>query len=274
MGPLVDMDALGVPGMIETDYKQQLSLLQQQLALAQRDIQALGRRVLIIFEGRDAAGKGGMIKRIAEPLNPRGARIVALPKPSDVETGQWYFQRYLQHLPAAGEIVLFDRSWYNRACVEPVMGFCSSDQYRHFIQTVPALEKLLVEDGIQIIKFWITISAEEQERRLRARSENPAKRWKLSPVDIEARSRWSVYSDHIERMFDHTDRNWAPWHVVGSDDKKLARLSCMDFLLHILGPSLAAPDAKLPTLPTVQGGLPLDCERERMIPLFNGAQAR
>lgn len=215
-------------------YEKALKELHVQLTLMQNDIRARGSRVLIIFEGRDAAGKGGTIKRITAPLHPRAARVVALPKPTEREQSQWYFQRYIQHLPAAGELVLFDRSWYNRAGVEPVMGFCSEEQHQDFLAAVPAFEKLLVEDGIQVIKYWFSVSAEEQERRLQDRAGDPTKRWKISPIDLRAREKWADYSRAKDLMFEHTHTEWAPWYVVDSDVKKRARLNCISHLLSLI----------------------------------------
>ena len=183
---------------------------------------------------RDAAGKGGAIKRITEYLNPRVARIVALPAPTERERGQWYFQRYVQHLPAAGEIVLFDRSWYNRAGVEHVLGFCTPDEYRRFLHQCPIFERLLVEDGILLLKYWFSVSDEEQERRFRSRLEDPMRRWKLSPMDLESRARWVDFSRAKDEMFVHTDIPEAPWYVVEGDDKRRARLNCIAHLLSVI----------------------------------------
>ena len=190
-----------------------------------------GLRVICLFEGRDAAGKGGVIKRIAEPLNPRGCRIVALGTPTEREKTQWYFQRYVQHLPGAGEIVLFDRSWYNRAGVERVMGFCTKEQYREFLRSCPEFERMLVRSGIILLKYWFSVSDSEQERRFRDRARVPSKRWKLSPMDLESRSRWVEYSKAKDAMFDHCDIRQAPWYVVPADDKKRARLNCISHVL-------------------------------------------
>ena len=200
-----------------------------------REAQGVGahhrRRVVILFEGRDAAGKGGAIKRITEYLNPRVARIVALPAPTEREQGQWYFQRYIAHLPAAGELVLFDRSWYNRAGVEHVLGFCTPEEYRRFLHQCPIFERLLVEDGIILVKYWFSVSDEEQERRFRSRIDDPMRRWKLSPIDLESRARWVDFSRAKDEMFVHTDIPEAPWYVVEGDDKRRARLNCIAHLL-------------------------------------------
>jgi polyphosphate kinase 2 len=190
-----------------------------------------GKRVLLIFEGRDAAGKGGVIKVLTEHLSPRIARVVALPAPTEREQTQWYFQRYVAHLPAAGEIVLFDRSWYNRAGVERVMGFCTPDEHRRFLRQAPIFERMLIEDGIILIKYWFSVSDEEQQRRFQARIDNPLKRWKLSPMDLESMRRWVDYSRAKDEMFVHTYLPEAPWHVVESDIKKNARIDCIGHLL-------------------------------------------
>lgn len=213
------------------DYERALKDLHVRLIRMQNDIAQSGARVLVIFEGRDAAGKGGTIKRITQPLNPRRARVVALSKPTEREQSQWYFQRYIPHLPAAGEMVLFDRSWYNRAGVEPVMGFCTPQQHEDFLNAVPAFEKLLVDDGIRVIKYWFSVSAAEQEQRLQDRAADPTKRWKISSIDLRAREKWSDYSRCKDSMFERTHTDWAPWHVVDSDNKKRARLNCISHLL-------------------------------------------
>jgi len=190
-----------------------------------------GLKLVIIFEGRDAAGKGGVIKRITESLNPRYARVAALPSPTEREKTQWYFQRYVAHLPAAGEMVLFDRSWYNRAGVERVMGFCTDEEYSEFMRSCPEFERMLVRSGIILIKYWFSVSDEEQERRFQARIETPTKRWKLSPMDLQSRSRWVEYSRAKDEMFKYTDIKQSPWYVVPSDDKRRAHLNCISHLL-------------------------------------------
>ncbi|MBD3167396.1 polyphosphate kinase 2 [bacterium] len=212
-------------------YEKELERLHIELVKLQYWIKEHGKRVVILFEGRDAAGKGGTIKRIVEPLNPRGARVVALDKPSDRERTQWYFQRYIAHLPAAGEIVLFDRSWYNRAGVERVMGFCSDDEYREFLRSCPQFERMIVRSGIKLLKYWFSVSDEEQERRFQARLEDPTKRWKLSPMDLESRARWVEYSKAKDEMFFYTDIEEARWYDVPSDDKKRARLNTIRHVL-------------------------------------------
>jgi polyphosphate kinase 2 len=220
------------PRLSKKVYKKELSRLQIELRRLQRWIVDQDLRVVVLFEGRDAAGKGGTIKRVMKPLNPRYCRVVALDKPTEREQTQWYFQRYVPHLPAAGEMVLFDRSWYNRAGVERVMGFCTDEQYHEFLRSCPLFERLLVYSGIILIKYWFSVSAREQERRFQARIDSPTKRWKLSAIDLEARSRWEEYSQAKDQMFTYTDTEQAPWYVVKSDDKRRARLNCIHHLLH------------------------------------------
>ena len=215
-------------------YEAELEKLQIELVKMKEWVQHNNKKVVIIFEGRDAAGKGGVIKRVAEKLNPRVCRIVALGKPTERERTQWYFQRYVEELPAGGEIVLFDRSWYNRAGVERVMGFCSDDQYREFARSCPEFERMLVRSGISLIKYWFSVSSEEQERRFQDRMRDPTKRWKLSPMDLEARHRWVEYSQAKDAMFAFSDIKQAPWHVVNSDDKRRARLNCIAHLLSMI----------------------------------------
>ncbi|MBC7823316.1 MAG: polyphosphate kinase 2 [Candidatus Parcubacteria bacterium] len=213
------------------DYEKELARLQVELVKMQYWAKHTGTRIVISFEGRDAAGKGGTIKRITEPLNPRGCRVVALGTPSDREKTEWYFQRYVPHLPAAGEIVCFDRSWYNRAGVEHVMGFCTDEQYREFMQTCPEFERMLVRSGIILLKYWFSVSDEEQERRFQSRTIDPARRWKLSPMDLESRDRWVEYSQAKDTMFAYTNIPEAPWFTVEADDKKRARLNCIHHFL-------------------------------------------
>jgi polyphosphate kinase 2 len=213
------------------EYEKELARLQVELVKMQYWAKHTGTRIVILFEGRDAAGKGGTIKRITEPLNPRGCRVVALGTPSDREKTEWYFQRYVPHLPAAGEIVCFDRSWYNRAGVEHVMGFCTDEQYREFMQTCPEFERMLVRSGIILLKYWFSVSDEEQERRFQSRTIDPARRWKLSPMDLESRDRWVEYSQAKDTMFAYTNIPEAPWFTVEADDKKRARLNCIHHFL-------------------------------------------
>lgn len=212
-------------------YEKELKKLQIELVKMQYWIKHTGYRVVILFEGRDAAGKGGTIKRIIELLNPRGCRVVALGTPSDIEKTQWYFQRYVAHLPSAGEIVLFDRSWYNRAGVERVMGFCTDEQYQEFMQSCPEFERMLVRSGIVLLKYWFSVSDEEQEKRFQARTKDPVRRWKLSPMDLESRNRWVDYSRAKDEMFTHTNIPEAPWFTIEADDKKRARLNCIHHIL-------------------------------------------
>lgn len=239
-------------GKISTEYyESELAKLQAELVKLQYWIKAKGLRVVIIFEGRDAAGKGGMIKRLTEPLNPRGCRIVALEKPSDVERSQWYFQRYVAHLPAAGEIVIFDRSWYNRAGVEYVMGFCTEDEYLEFLRSCPEFEKMLIRSGIILLKYWFSVSDEEQEKRFRDRATDPTKRWKLSPMDLESYNKWVEFSKAKDEMFKYTDTKQSPWYDINADDKKKARLNCIAHILKmipyedVLPPPMVLPPRKI-----------------------------
>ena len=217
--------------MPKKEYEAELKRLQVELVKLQYWVKHKGLRVVLIFEGRDAAGKGGTIKRTTEGLNPRGCRVVALGTPSDRERTQWYFQRYVAHLPSAGEIVIFDRSWYNRAGVEHVMGFCTDDEYNEFMRACPEFERMLVRSGIILLKYWFSVSDEEQERRFRARLKDPMKRWKLSPMDLESRDRWVEYSKAKDRMLLHTNIPEAPWFTVEADDKERSRLNCMRHIL-------------------------------------------
>jgi polyphosphate kinase len=212
-------------------YIGELARLQFELIKLQEWVRINGLRVVAVFEGRDAAGKGGVIKRIAGCLNPRICRVVALGTPTERERGQWYFQRYVAQLPARGEIVLFDRSWYNRAGVEHVMGFCTEEEYREFLRSCPLFEEMLIRSGIVLIKYWFSVSDEIQERRFQQRMRNPIKRWKLSPMDLESRKRWVEYSMAKDEMFAHTDRKKTPWYVIDADSKKRARLNCIRHLL-------------------------------------------
>jgi len=225
-------------------YEEKLAKLHLELVKMQYWIKATGKKVVILFEGRDAAGKGGAIKCVTEPLNPRGCRIVALGTPSDHQKTQWYFQRYVAHLPAAGEIVLFDRSWYNRAGVEFVMGFCTQEEYTEFLRSCPEFERMLVRSGIVLLKYWFSVSDEEQERRFHERAGDPARRWKLSPMDLQSREKWMEYSKAKDELFRHTDIKQAPWWTVEADDKRRARLNC---IAHILS-SVPYQDATPPPL--------------------------
>jgi polyphosphate kinase 2 len=215
-------------------YAKELVCLQVEMVKLQEWVRTRGLKVVVIFEGRDAAGKGGVIKRITESLNPRVCRVVALPAPTEREKTQWYFQRYAAHLPAAGEIVLFDRSWYNRAGVERVMGFCTDAEYAEFLRSVPEFERMLVRSGIILVKYWFSVSNREQERRFQERLADPTKRWKLSPMDLESRARWVEYSKAKDEMFSFTDIKQAPWYVVNADNKLCARLNCIRHLLSMV----------------------------------------
>ncbi len=216
------------------EYEKELRKLQIELLKFQNHVKDKGLKILMIFEGRDAAGKGGTIKRITDHLNPRGARVVALEKPSDKESSQWYFQRYVTHLPASGEIVMFDRSWYNRAMVEPVMGFCTERQHHKFLKDVPEFEKMIVDEGIQIFKFYFSVSKKEQARRFKARESDPLKQYKLSPVDKESQRLWDEYSLAKFMMLSATHINVAPWTIIKSDDKRKARLNCIKHILNFV----------------------------------------
>jgi polyphosphate kinase len=235
-------------------YEQELFRLQAELVNLQEWVRTSGARLVVVFEGRDAAGKGGAIKRATEFLNPRTARIAALPAPTERERSQWYFQRYIQHLPAAGEIVLFDRSWYNRAGVERVMGFCTETEYRRFLHQCPIFERMLVEDGILLRKYWFSVSDEEQERRFHARLDDPMRRWKLSEMDLESISRWEEYSRAKDEMFVHTDIPEAAWYVVESDDKRRARINMIAHLLSTVPYSeVPEPALRVPHRPASKG---------------------
>jgi polyphosphate kinase 2 len=233
----------------DVDYEKELRRLQVELVKFQQWVRHKGVRVVVIFEGRDAAGKGGTIKRITESLNPRICRVVALTAPTEREKTQWYFQRYVAHLPAAGEIVLFDRSWYNRAGVERVMGFCTEAEYLEFLHSCPQFERMLVRSGIHLIKYWFSVSDEEQERRFQERLKDVTKRWKLSPMDLESRRRWVDYSQAKDEMFAHTDMKQVPWYVVNADSKKGARLNVIGHLLSMIPYEDLTPEPiKLPAL--------------------------
>jgi len=228
-------------------YEEELANLQLELVKLQDWIKASGTRIVVVFEGRDAAGKGGVIKRITEPLNPRVCRVVALGTPTDREKTQWYFQRYVSQLPAAGEMVLFDRSWYNRAGVEWVMGFCTEEEYREFLRSAPEFEQMLIRSGITLIKYWFSVSDEEQDRRFKDRLEDRTKRWKISPMDLESRKHWFDYSKAKDVLFHHTDIPESPWWVVDADVKKRARLNCIHHLLSMLPyKDVEPPDLTLP----------------------------
>lgn len=228
-------------------YEKELSRLQVELVKLQEWIKEKGLKVVVVFEGRDAAGKGGVIKRITQSLNPRICRVVALGTPTEREKSQWYFQRYVPHLPAAGEMVLFDRSWYNRAGVEKVMGFCTIEEHKEFLRSCPEYERMLVRSGIKLVKYYFSVSDDEQEKRFQARIHDRSKRWKLSPMDLESRSKWVEYSKAKDEMFAYTDIKQAPWYVVNADNKKKARLNCISHLLDQIGYKDLTPEPiKLP----------------------------
>ncbi len=248
-------------------YERELARLQIELVKLQEWVKNKGLKVVVIFEGRDAAGKGGTIKRITEPLNPRVCSVVALPAPTERQKTQWYFQRYAAHLPAAGEMVLFDRSWYNRAGVERVMGFCSDEEYHEFMRACPEFERMLVRSGIKLIKYWFSVSDEEQERRFQSRLTEPTKRWKLSPMDLESRNRWVEYSKAKDYNFAHTDIKQAPWYVVNADIKKHARLNCISHLLSLFDyEDLTPAPIALPDRPPQAGYVRPPMEDQTFVP--------
>ena len=248
-------------------YERELERLQTELVTMQRWLTESGTRVLVIFEGRDAAGKGGAIKRVMEYLNPRSARVVALQKPSEREQGQWYFQRYLERLPTAGEIVLMDRSWYNRAGVERVMGYCTDEEYERFLQQVPVVEQLLVDDGIILIKYWFSVSDKEQQRRFKSRLKDPMRRWKLSETDLQSIIRWEDYSRAKDAMFDATDTEHAPWWTVDSDDKRAARLNVINHLLQELPWETSEPEpVTIPERPAAEHETRPPVDSQRFVP--------
>jgi len=263
-----DKDQADVPVKLSRQaYERELYRLQGELVKMQSWMQATSARMVVIFEGRDAAGKGGTIKRVAEFLNPRTAPIVALPAPTERERGQWYFQRYTDHLPTAGELVLFDRSWYNRAGVEHVMGFCTQQEYMRFLHQCPIFERLLVEDGILLRKYWFSVSDEEQQRRFRDRLSDPMRRWKLSPMDLESITHWEDYSRAKDEMFLHTDIPEAPWHVLESDDKRSARINMIAHLLSSVPyRNVKPPSLKLPPRPASRGYVRTPREMQAYVP--------
>ena len=248
-------------------YEEELLRLQEELVKLQYWVKEKGLRVIIIFEGRDAAGKGGVIKRITESTNPRVVRIVALGIPSDREKTQWYFQRWVAHLPAAGEIVLFDRSWYTRAITEHVMGFCTENQYEEFMRSCPQFERMLVRSGIILLKYWFSVSDDEQERRFQQRAQDPRRRWKLSPMDLKSRDMWEAYSKAKDRMFDYTDIKQSPWYVVNADDKKRARLNCINHILETIPYEDILPEPlKLPSRQPGTGYIRPPIEEQTFVP--------
>jgi polyphosphate kinase len=256
-------------------YRRELLRLQAELVKTQEWVKAEGVRLVVVFEGRDGAGKGSTIKRVSEYLNPRVARIAALPKPGERHRTQWYFQRYIEHLPAAGEIVLFDRSWYNRAGVERVMGFCTKEEYGRFLHQCPIFERLLVEDGILLRKYWFSVSDAEQERRFRSRLDDPMRRWKLSPMDLESMTRWEDYSRAKDEMFVHTDIPEAPWYVVDSADKRRARLNMIHHLLGTIDYHDVQPaPLELPHRPKPTGYVRAPRESQTFVPDYAAALVR
>jgi polyphosphate kinase 2 len=271
---------IGIPARLEADvkrapgkklkrsfYEAELVRLQEELVKLQYWIKEAGLKVVVLFEGRDAAGKGGVIKRITERTNPRIVRVVALGTPSDREKTQWYFQRYVPHLPAEGEMVLFDRSWYNRAGVERVMGFCTEDEYREFLRSTPEFERMLVRSGVILLKYWFSVNDEEQERRFHKRMQDPRRRWKLSPMDLESRNKWLEYSKAKDIMFSHTDIKQAPWYVVDADDKRRARLNCITHVLsQIPFQDITPSPVKLPPRPPETGYVRPPMEDQTFVP--------
>ncbi|GAA2343696.1 polyphosphate kinase 2 [Streptomyces caniferus] len=247
-------DGNGPRKLARPRYERELYRLQTELVKLQEWVRTEGARIVVVFEGRDAAGKGSTIKRVTQYLNPRVARIVALPRPTERERTQWYFQRYTEHLPAAGEMVLFDRSWYNRAGVERVMGFCTPAEHQRFLRQCPVFERMLVEDGILLRKYWFSVSDETQEQRFRRRLQDPTRRWKLSPMDLESLTRWEEYSRAKDEMFVHTDIAESPWFVVESDDKRRARLNMIAHLLSTVPyRDVTPPELTLPPRPPATG---------------------
>ncbi len=250
-------------------YEKELARLQVELIKLQEWVRYRTLKLVVIFEGRDAAGKGGVIKRITESLNPRVCRVAALPAPTEREKSQWYFQRYVAHLPAGGEIVLFDRSWYNRAGVDRVMGFCTDEEYWEFLRSVPEFERMLVRSGIILIKYWFSVSDKEQELRFQARIDDPTKRWKLSPMDLNSRARWEEYSKAKDEMFSHTDIKQAPWYVVNADNKRCARLNCIRHLLSTIEYKDLTPEPiKLPPRQEEEGYIRPPITDQTFVPEF------
>lgn len=252
-------------------YCKELLRLHIELVKLQEWIKHQGLKVVVLFEGRDAAGKGGVIKRITQCMNPRICRVVALTAPTERERNQWYFQRYVAHLPSAGEMVLFDRSWYNRAGVEHVMGFCTEEEYREFLRSCPEFERMLLRSNIILIKYWFSVSDEEQEKRFQSRMEDPTKRWKLSPMDLKSRLLWQEYSRAKDQMMAHTDSKQSPWYVVNADDKKRARLNCIRHLLSLIPyEDLTPKPTKLERRPADQGYVRPPISDQTFVPDFYG----
>jgi len=255
-------------GKLKEDYYEaEMLKLQEELVKLQYWVKEKGLRVVIIFEGRDAAGKGGVIKRIIERTNPRTLRVVALGIPSDVEKTQWYFQRWVAHLPAGGEIVLFDRSWYTRAITEYVHGFCTEAEYREFLSSCPQFERMLLRSGIILLKYWFSVSDDEQERRFKQRASDPRRRWKLSPMDLKSRDMWVEYSQAKDRMFDFTDNKLSPWYVVNADDKRRARLNCISHILSMIPyEDILPPPIELPVRKPASGYIRPPIDEQTFVP--------
>ena len=265
--PVTSVDEHAPEHLTKKRYFKELKALHVRLVKLQRYVRTEGLKVCVLFEGRDAAGKGGVIKRIIQPLNPRVCRVVALAKPNDRQRTQWYFQRYVPHLPAAGEIVLFDRSWYNRACVERVMGFCTPAEYMEFLRTCPNFERMLIGSGIILLKYWFSVSAEEQEHRFMRRINDPTRRWKISPMDLQSRARWSDYSQAKDQMMLYTDTPLSPWYVVDANVKRRARLNCIHHLLsQIPYEEIQPPPIELPGLQENPGYIRPPMEAQRFVP--------
>jgi polyphosphate kinase 2 len=263
-----DKEKYGKNGKLKNSfYEQEITRLQEELVKLQYWVKEKGLRVVVIFEGRDAAGKGGVIKRITERMNPRIVKVVALAKPTERERTEWYFQRYVAHLPAAGEITLMDRSWYTRAVTEYVMGFCTNEEYWRFMRNCPQFERMLVRDGIILLKYWFSVSDKEQERRFQQRANDPRRRWKLSPIDLEARKRWIEFSKAKDQMFEYTDTKICPWYVVNSDDKKRARLNCISHLLSMIPyEDILPPAMDLPPRQVSSGYVRMPFEEQTFVP--------
>lgn len=260
--------------MVKALYEEELARLQVQLVEMQQWIISSGARVVVVFEGRDAAGKGGAIKRIVQYLNPRSARVVALPIPSEREKGEWYFQRHIARMPTAGELVLFDRSWYNRAGVERVMGYCTDEEYERFLAQAPIVEKLLVDDGIILVKYWFSVSDKEQQRRFKRRLHDPVRRWKLSPTDLESITRWEDYSRAKDEMIAATDTEHAPWWTIDSDDKRAARINAIHHLLSQVPWEKTSPEpVKLPKRPEAVDYVRPPADAQRFVPDHAGGLA-
>jgi polyphosphate kinase 2 len=273
LGTVDDDDLYKDSGKIRKKYyERELERLQEELVRLQMWVREAGLRVVVCFDGRDAAGKGGTIHRITRRTSSRVVKVVALDKPTEREESQWYFQRYVEHLPAAGEMVLFDRSWYNRATVERVMGFCTDEEYREFLRSAPEFERMLMRSGIVLVKYWFSISDEEQERRFQKRSNDPKRRWKLSPIDLEARERWVDYSRAKDAMFTHTDTDDSPWYVINADVKKHARLNCISHLLSQIDYEDTMPEpTELPERGTDPGYERPPIDDQRWVPAFYGS---